>query len=242
MVKSLSTNGIAKRLSSVGNTLTHDERRESLTNLQKWIKANPRYVPTLWRLCVSGTVSLLEKQSHREMIPDCNNRYHSLSKTIKVKWLKKALGLDGSDYKKVEEKNGCDKLFYYTLCEHPDTDIEADYVDELMWEFAARHAVVGRRARLLKFATDGSIDWQTSGVWRLEKGDSPDCWTEIIHRPTGQKVLYGWGGRAGRVAYNQCMHLASEFSPGPAKRRWDRLENFGIRQRMAAHGMISLAA
>lgn len=104
MVKSLSTNGIAKRLSSVGNTLTHDERRESLTNLQKWIKANPRYVPTLWRLCVSGTVSLLEKQSHREMIPDCNNRYHSLSKTIKVKWLKKALGLDGSDYKKVEEK------------------------------------------------------------------------------------------------------------------------------------------
>lgn len=98
MAKTLSTNGIAKRLSSVGSTLTNDERREALANLQKWIRENPRYVSILWRLCVSGTVSLLEKASHREMIPDCNNRLHSSSKTLKVKWLKKSearrLGLE----------------------------------------------------------------------------------------------------------------------------------------------------
>lgn len=183
MVKSLSTNGIAKRLQSVGSTLNQDERKECKENLMKWIKEHPRFIPTLWRLCASGTVALLEKATHREMVPDCNNRLRSLSKGLKTKWLRKILGMDRETFKRVEA-TGCDEVFYFCLCEQPDTDVDAAYVDELMWNFDCRAMGVGGRYKLLKFPAEGNINWATDGVFRMKKNEDGDVFTTLVHRPT----------------------------------------------------------
>lgn len=101
-----------------------------------------------------------------------------------MKWLNKVLKLDGLDWEFVEQKTGVDPLFYFTLCEQPDTDISAGYVDELMWEFHCRHDAAGSRWRLLKLRETGEVDWAISGVWALKKAEGADSWEAIRHRPS----------------------------------------------------------
>lgn len=187
MVKALSTNGIAKRLQSVGSTLNADERKECRENLLKWIKDHPSFTPTLWRLCSSGTVALLEKAQHREMVPDCNNRLHSLSKGLKSRWLRKVMGLDRETFKPVEAA-GFDEIFYFCLCEQPDTDITATYVDELMWWLDCRAMAAGDRHKLLQLPEKGKIDLSKSGVFGLTTSDDGKFLVNLVHRPSKKQA------------------------------------------------------